>query len=233
VKAGSFNAPLPGGLPVPSSALPYKAEVLLSYEGGIKYTFPDGRTRFNAAAFYYDYHDYQAFLFSGVSGVVINAPDTTYGGEAEFFTSPLTGLDAGLSVSWFDATVKNVPLRIDGPISRDVKPVYAPQTQATALVRYEWGIPWGGKMSVGGDAEYVSSFYYNLRNFDADKYPASFTLNAGVGWKNDNLAVNFKVRNVTDVRSGVQGFDLAGLCGCNEVSYKPPRFFELETRYSF
>jgi iron complex outermembrane recepter protein len=114
-----------------------------------------------------------------------------------------------------------------------VKPVYAPQTQATALLRYEWGIPWGGKMSVGGDAEYVSSFYYNLRNFDADKYPASFTLNAGVGWKNDNLAVNFKVRNVTDVRSGVQGFDLAGLCGCNEVSYKPPRFFELETRYSF
>jgi iron complex outermembrane recepter protein len=233
VKAGSFNAPLPGGLPVPSGALPYKAEVLLSYEGGFKYTFPDGRTRLNAAAFYYDYHDYQAFLFSGVSGVVINAPDTTYGAETELSTSPLTGLDASLSVSWFDATVKNVPLRIDGPISRDVKPVYAPQTQATALLRYEWGIPWGGKMSVGGDAEYVSSFYYNLRNFDADKFPSSFTLNAGMGWKNANLAVDFKVRNITDVRSGLQGFDLAGLCGCNEVSYKPPRFFELETRYSF
>lgn len=64
VKAGSFNAQLAGGPPVPTSFIPYKAEVLLSYEGGFKYSFPDGHTRFNASAFYYDYKDYQSFLFT-------------------------------------------------------------------------------------------------------------------------------------------------------------------------
>jgi len=29
------------------------------------------------------------------------------------------------------------------------------------------------------------------------------------------------------------GFDLATLCGCNAVSYKPPRFFQLGARYNF
>ena len=73
VKAGSYNAALPGGLAIPVSAIPYKAEVLTSFEGGFKYTFPDGRTRINAAAYYYDYKDYQAYLFTVVAGVVINA----------------------------------------------------------------------------------------------------------------------------------------------------------------
>jgi iron complex outermembrane receptor protein len=232
VKAGSFNAQLPGGLPTPASAIPYKPEVLLSYESGAKYTFNDGRSRLNASAFYYDYSNYQAFLFSGVSGVVINAPDKTYGAEADFFTSPVKGLDAGLTVSWFDATVKNVPLRVDGTITRDVHPTYAPPLQVTAVLRYEWPA-WRGRLSVSGDAEYVAPFYYNLRNFSADQYASSTTLNSALGWGNDAWSLAFKVRNITDVRAGNQGFDLASLCGCNEVSYKPPRFFQLDARYSF
>jgi iron complex outermembrane recepter protein len=232
VKAGSFNAQLAGGLPVPVSAIPYKAEILTSYEGGFKYTFPDGHTRLNASGFYYDYKNYQAFLFTGVSGVVINANDTTYGGEADLFTSPISGLDLGISVSYFDATVKNVPLRVGGPITRDVKPVYAPPLQASVILRYEWAA-WGGKLSIGGDAEYSDPFYYNLRNFDADKFGRYVMVNTGMGWSNDHWALNFRLKNLTNVRAGVQGFDLASFCGCNEVSYKPPRFFQLDLRYSF
>ena len=232
VKAGSYNAQLPGGLGVPVSAIPYKPEVLLSYEGGFKYTTPDHRTRFNAAAFYYDYSDYQAFLFSGVSGVVVNADAKTYGVEASLFTSPVEGLDLGLSASYFDAKVKDVPLRVDGPIQRDVKPVYAPSFQASAVARYEWDA-FGGKLFIGADAQYSSSFFYNLRNFDADKFDNYLMVNAGFGWSNGTWGVNFRVRNLTDVRAGMQGFDLASLCGCNETSYKPPRFFQLGVRYDF
>ncbi|QXQ07786.1 TonB-dependent receptor [Sphingosinicellaceae bacterium] len=232
VKAGSYNAALAGGLPVPITAIPYKAEVLTSYEGGFKYTFPDGRTRFNAAGYYYDYKNYQAFLFTGVSGVVINANDTTYGGEAELFTSPIPGLDAGVSVSWFDATVKNVPLRVGGPISRDVKPVYAPQLQGTAILRYGFDA-FGGRLSIGGDAEYTGAFYYNLRNFTADRYNRVIMVNTSVIWTLRDLQLSFAVKNVTDVRAGVQGFDLASFCGCNELSYKPPRLFQVGARYDF
>ncbi|KUO53215.1 MAG: TonB-dependent receptor [Sphingomonadales bacterium BRH_c42] len=234
VKAGSFNAQLAGGLAVPASAIPYKDETLISYEGGFKLTLPDGRTRINGSTFYYDYNDYQSFLFTGVSGVVINADARTYGGELELQTSPLSGLDIAAGVSWFDATVKDVPLRVGGPIIRDVKPTYAPEFQLNGLIRYAWDAL-GGRMSIGGDAQYSDSYFYNLRNFDADKFNSYFVLNAGISWTDasDTWRLGLDVKNITDERVGIQGFDLAGLCGCNEVSYKPPRFFALSSRYSF
>lgn len=232
VKAGSYNANLAGGLAVPISAIPYKAEKLVSYEGGFKYSFPDGRSRLNASVYYYDYKDYQAFLFTGVSGVVINANAKTIGGEMDFFTSPITGLDLGLGVSWFDAKVKDVPLRVNGPIARDVKPVYAPQLQGNAVARYSWDAL-GGKLSAGVDAQYSSAFYYNLRNFSADRYNRYVMVNASIGWTADPWQVTLGVKNLTNVRAGVQGFDLATFCGCNEVSYKPPRQFQLSARYEF
>jgi len=232
VKAGSYNAPVPGGLPVPTSSLPYSAEVLINYEGGVKYTFPDGRTRFNASVFHYDYKDYQAFLFSGVGGIVINADATTTGGEANLFTSPVRGLDIGLAVSYFDSIVKDVPLRAGGPIRRDVKPVYAPPLQASAIVRYEWAA-FGGKLSVQSDVSYTDPFYYNLRNFDADKYDSTVMVNAGLGWSKQAWDLNFRIKNLTNEHVGIQGFDLGTFCGCNEVSYKPPRFFQLGARYNF
>ncbi len=232
VKAGSFNSPLPGGLPIPLSAIPYKEEVLLSYEGGFKFTFPDGRTRLNASAYYYDYKDYQSFLFTGVGGIVINADARTYGLEADLFTSPIDGLDLGLSASWFDAKVKDVPLRVGGSIIRDVKPTYAPDLQGTAILRYSWdGL--GGRVSVGGDANYVSSFYYNLRNFDADKFGRYVMVNASVSWTRDALKLTAGVKNLTNVSAGVQGFDLAVFSGANSVAYRPPRQFEIGARYSF
>lgn len=232
VKAGSFNAAIPGGLPVPLSAIPYKSEVLLSYEGGFKYTFPDGRTRLNASAYYYDYKNYQAFLFTGVAGVVINADARTYGAEMDLFTSPVPGLDLGLSVSSFNSTVKNVPLRVNGPISRDVKPTYAPELQGTAIIRYGWDAL-KGRFSIGADAAYVSKFYYNLRNFDADKFGRYVMVNASVSYTKDAYTLTAGVKNLTNVHAGLQGFDLAVFSGANTVAYKPPRLFELGLRYNF
>ena len=135
-------------------------------------------------------------------------------------------------MSYFDAKVKDVPLRAGGPIQRDVKPNYAPPLQGSAIVRYEWEA-FGGKLSVQGDASYTDPFYYNLRNFDADKYGRTVMVNAGLGWSNDVWALNFRIKNLTNVHQGVQGFDLATFCGCNEVSYKPPRFFQIGARYNF
>lgn len=232
VKAGSYNAPLAGGLPITDNFLPYKAETLYNYEGGFKYSFPDGRTRLNASAYYYDYKNYQSFLFTGVSGVVINAPQQTYGFEGEFFTSPIDGLDTGLTVSWSHATVNDVPLRLNGPYTRDVRPTYAPRLQASAILRYSWdGL--GGRMSIGGDAAYTSKFYYNLRNFTADQYGRRVMVNASLNYNIEPWSFTLAVKNLTNVRQGVIGFDLAGLCGCNETSYKPPRLFTLSARVEF
>ncbi|WCT79139.1 TonB-dependent receptor [Novosphingobium humi] len=232
VKAGSFNAPLAGGLPITVDYLPYKAEVLYNYEGGFKYTFPDGKTRLNASAFYYDYKNYQAFLFTGVSGVVINAPDKTYGIEGELRTSPIRGLDIGLTAAYTHATVEGVPLRLGGPYTRNVQPTYSPRVQANAIVRYGWEAL-GGRFSVGGDVDYTGKFYYNLRNFTADQVPGTWMVNTSVDYKVSDWTFTAAIKNLTNVRVGVIGFDLAGLCGCNQISYKPPRLFSFSARYEF
>jgi iron complex outermembrane receptor protein len=233
VKAGSFNAQLAGGLPVPVSAIPYGEETLLSFEGGFKKTLGGGSTRINATAFYYDYDDYQGFLFTGVSGVVVNNDAENQGLELDIQSSPADGLDLLLSAAWFDATVKDVPLRVDGPIIRDVKPVYAPEFQVTGLVRYEWPA-FGGKLNTQLVVSYSDEYFYNLRNFDADIYDSYTKVDARVGWvsPDEHWDISFAVRNLTDERIGIQGFDLATLCGCNEVSYEPPLWYGITLRYT-
>ncbi len=235
VKAGSFNAPLAGGLPVPVSALPYDEEILVSYEGGFKASLFNGTARLNGSIFYYDYQDYQAFLFTGVSGVVVNADADNVGIELELQTSPMDGLDLLLSGSWFDATVKDVPLRTGSPLPPiDVDPTYSPEVQVTAMARYEWEAL-GGRLSVQGDVSYSDEYFYNLRNFDADKFDSYTMVNARVGWisADDHWEAALSIRNVTDERAGIQGFDLATLCGCNEVSYRAPRWYGANVKYSF
>ena len=112
---------------------------MTSYEAGFKATLGGGTTRINGTAFYYDYTDYQAFLFVGVGGVVINKDADNYGVELEIQSSPMEGLDLILSGAYFDATVKDVSLRNSSPLpATDVDPTYAPEFQATGLARYSF-----------------------------------------------------------------------------------------------
>ena len=233
VKAGSFNAPLFGVYL--DSGGNSDEEVLISYEGGFKSTLGDGNTRLNGSVFYYDYEDYQAFLFAGVGGIVINADAETFGMELELQTSPIDGLDLLANVAYFDAEVEDVPLRANSPLPpRDVEPVYAPELQGTAMARYAWDAL-GGTMAVQADVTYSDEFYYNLRNFDADEFDDYTMWNALVSWESSegNWLLTLAGRNLTDERAGIQGFDLATLCGCNEVSYRAPRFYSVGVRYSF
>ncbi len=237
VKAGSYNAPLLGSFlgSGGDSALPYDEEVLISYEGGFKSTLGGGNTRLNGSLFYYDYSDYQAFLFVGVGGVVINADAETWGAELELQTSPIDGLDLLFNVAYFDAKVLDVPLRSGSPLPpSDVKPTYAPELQATGMVRYSWSAL-GGELAVQGDVSYSDEFFYNLRNFDADKFDSYTMVNAMLSWESNDQRwlATLAARNLTDERAGIQGFDLATLCGCNEVSYRAPRFLSVGMRYSF
>lgn len=149
--------------------------------------------------------------------------------------SPVKGLDIILSGSWFNAIVEDIPLRFGSPLPpRDVKPTYAPPVTATAMARYEWETPWGF-LHVMASGHYVDKFYYNLRNFDADQFAASLLINAGAGWasSDEKWAVNVDVKNLNNAHAGVQGFDLATLCGCNEESYQPPRWTGINVKYKF
>ncbi len=173
-------------------------------------------------------------MFVGVGGVVINADAETFGAELELQTSPFEGLDVLFNIAYTDSTVKDLLLRNGSPLpARDVKPTYAPELQATGVVRYAWDA-FGGSMSWQGDVSYSDEYFYNLRNFDADKFDSYVMVNTQLGWQNDDgWELSLRLDNVTDERAGVQGFDLATLCGCNEVSYRAPRSLMLGFRKNF
>ena len=71
---------------------------------GFKSTLAGGAARLNGSAYYYDYADYQAFLFVGVGGNSVNLDAETYGAEIELQASPTDRLDLILSASYVDAT---------------------------------------------------------------------------------------------------------------------------------
>jgi iron complex outermembrane receptor protein len=235
VKGGSYNAKLPDGTPPLTEAqIPYQSEVLLSYEGGVKATFLEGKADFNASAYYYDYSDYQAFTFSNVSGYVQNRPARTYGSEVELRVRPLDGLQLGASASLFNARVKQ--LEIAPGVQRDVRPTYAPETQLAVRISYTPQIDIaGGLVTLGADGSYTSGFYHNLRNFDANYFDGYAVFNARVNWEDnaERLRLGFFISNLTDKRYKTVGYDLSTLCGCTEESYGKPRWWGVSAGLSF
>lgn len=239
VKAGSFNAQLADGSPrLDPSEVPYDPEVLLSYEVGFKSTLMDGRARLNGAAYYYDYDDYQAFVFVQSSGTVTNLKAETKGVELDFAVSPTQGLDFTLAASYFDATVEDLALSSGNPavdpLLKDVEPSFAPPLQIAALLRYAWPAL-GGELSAQVDGSYTDSFFHNLRNFDSEKYDDYTLANLRFGYapEGGNWELAAFVKNVTDERYRTIGFDLATLCGCNEDAYGAPRWAGLTFKIKF
>ncbi len=91
----------------------------------------------------------------------------------------------------------------------------------------------GGQVAIQGDISYFDEFYYNLRNFDADAFDSYTIRNAQISCANNGWLATLAARNLTDELPGIQGFDLATLCGCNEVVYKAPRYYALSLRKEF
>lgn len=234
-KGGAYNAPLlDGSPPLARAAVGYDPETLLSYEGGIKSQMLDGRLQVNAAVFYYDYNDYQTFTFTGVSGVVSNEDARTYGGEIDILANPIEGLLLGVNMSLFDTKLSN--FAIAPGVFRDVEAAFAPERQISARASYEWPVEaLGGSMRVGGTMSSNSSFFHNIRNFDAQKIDGFTIFNTRVSWtdEEERITISAFVNNLTDKRYFNTGFDLSGLCGCSEIAYGQPRQYGVEARYNF
>lgn len=90
-------------------------------------------------------------------------------------------------------------------------------------------------MALQGDISYSDEYYYNLRNFDADKFDSYVMVNASMTWRSadEKFSGMLSIRNLTDERAGIQGFDVAIFCGCNEVSYRAPTYYSLSVKREF
>ena len=245
VKGGGFNAPLdPSGAsifidpvtydpsPTADQAMRYAPETLNSYEVGVKSTLFDGLARLNVSAFYYDYQDFQAYNFSGISTQYIENRDAKLQGiDADLYASPIDGLDLVFGASYLDQRVYDVPV---GPLVLDRKMPYAPEWNLTALARYEWAVG-DGKVAVQANANYVSEQYFGLSNAEVVREPSYTVANARATYTfpGDQLSLSAFVDNLTDETYRTLAFDLAGFMGSVESQIDLPRTYGISLNYSW
>lgn len=234
MKGGGFTAPLDGFLPV--AELSFEPEILTSYETGIKSTLLDGKARLNASVFYYDYSDYQAFVFQGLTSVVRNHDATIQGGEVEFYLSPAEGWDINLGAAYLDATVHDVELTPGSGEYFDQTMITAPELSANWLVRKAWQMD-RSEIAVQVDGVYVGDQQYNTTN-SALTAGDSYTLwNGRVSYTREfgsnELHVAAFARNMADETYKTYAFDLGEFFGYTLEVYGPPRWVGLEVKYSF
>ena len=226
VKAGNYNAKTFDGSPNISAAeVAYDPEVLLSFEGGFKWNPLNMPFSLNGTAFHYEYSDYQAFVFTTNSGVVRNVDADTNGIELQM-NARLGSLDLSLGYAWTDANIPD--FEIAPGVFRDVSPTFTSEHAAALAARYTAPVNmFGGRVELGGSATYSSSFFHNLRNFDADEMDGRTLGNVDVSWfsVDDRWRVTGYVKNVSDERYGTVGFDSAANCGCSIEAYGLPRTY--------
>jgi iron complex outermembrane receptor protein len=224
-KAGSFNSGDPSLFANNGAGIPYKPERLISYEVGFKSSILDSRLRFNASAYYYDYHNYQAAQWTGLANVIINADARMYGAEAELAGALAPNLDISFNVGWQHNKVMHVPI---GAGFADRETAFAPEWTFSGLARYTYPSDvFGGKLAIQGSGSYQSAVWHNLNNFDANRLPGYFLADARISWTSadDRYTLAVFGKNVFDKRYETVGFDESYVTGANLSSPGRPHWF--------
>jgi iron complex outermembrane receptor protein len=239
VKGGGFTAPLfPATIANPSD-LSFKPEELTSYELGLKSEFLDHTLRINSAVYYYDYHDYQALIYTvSLNQLIKNADATHKGVETEMDWAPDKAWRFGLGVAYVDAVVKNVPALCCTAnfeaITADYTPANAPKWSGNAMIRYTLPVG-GGDLALQADGNYLSKFWFNLGDAPSVEQDAYGIYNARVSYvpSGGKFEIGASVENIADKHYATMGFDNTGVNGLAQRYPGMPRWFKAHVNYRF
>jgi len=214
------------------NGIAFSPEVLNDYEIGVKTSLP-GHSTFNLAAYYYDYHNYQAFVQVGYTQEIRNLPAKAGGIEAEFTSHPIPGLTINLSGSWEESHVHDVLLPDETTVVTHDLP-QAPQWSGNALLRYEFPLA-GGNAAVQADALYQSHMCFTVMCAPVEQEPGYHTENARISFspKDSNLDLAVYVNNVFNRAYRIYAYDGSQFFGSTEGIYGKPRTWGVTARYHF
>lgn len=227
IKAGSFNAPV---FALPANETKFDEEILNAYEFGIKSFLFDNQLRLNAAVFYYDYTDIQAYQLEGFTQIIRNKDGDSKGAELEIAASPVENLNMLLSVSYLDATIEDVSA---GFVTIDARPQMAPKWNLSGLLRYQWSA-FGGTMAVQGDFNYLSRHYFDIANSDVIKQNGYTIGNARLSYltQDGKWEASAFVKNIGNRDHANWAYDIAAFTGNIEKTYGAPRWWGISLRYA-
>lgn len=212
------------------NSIPYKPEVLQSYETGVKATI-GGHTALNASAFYYDYKNYQAFAQVGLVQAILNLTARSEGLEIELESRPRTGLTLRLGTSLMSTRVKNVLLP-DFTTVVDHDLPQTPRFSGNALARYEFGVT-AGTASVQADVLYSGRFCFTVLCAPVEREPPYAVGNARLGFVTTDGRWEFSAfcNNVAQRAYRQYAFDDSQFAGNGLGIYAKPRTWGLSATY--
>ncbi|WP_374764801.1 TonB-dependent receptor [Yunchengibacter salinarum] len=225
-KAGGFNA---GFLDqtdfITSEQVAFESELLTSYEAGVKWSSESGLATINASAFLYDYDDFQALTFQGLSQFITNADATFFGGEAELGLRPMDGLDVQLGLSLLDTDVDGVT--VQGTTLDNREAVLAPEVTANGFVRYTHAPGDSGELSHILSFNYQGSHFFDITNSDISRQGDYVLFDFRSTWRSDDgrYELSAFVENIFDKEYLVYTFDFTGIGGFNQQFFGPPRWW--------
>ncbi len=198
-KSGGFNL----SSPVPGRG--YAPEWAWSYEGGLKGTLMDGRSRFAVAGFFMDYTNLQVQTPIGIGVFDIRnaAAATIRGVEVEHTSRFGRGFEAGGHVTWLDATYDNYiavnNLNVTGDVSGN-RLNNAPEWAGRLWVEWSGDIGPSRRLSIAADTTAQSMVYYTPFN-DNIQFQGPYGLlgtRVEYGPSNGRWAVAAYARNLTN-----------------------------------
>ena len=234
VKGGGFTAPLFPITITDLDTLHFRPETLSSYEAGIKSEFLEHTLRVNAAAYFYNYHDYQALLYTiSLEQLIVNADAKHKGAEADITWVPNSSWRFGLGFSYVDAIVQNVDARGTG-VKADYIPPNAPRWSGNLLARYT--LPAGpGALSLQLDGNYMAHFWFNLSDGPVVEQGGYGIGNVRLFWTaaTGKYEVGASIENVANKHYGVMGFDNTAVNGLAQLYPGNPRWWKAHVVYHF
>jgi len=233
VKGGGFNAPLQFFVvtPLEFDSFSFEEEKLDAFEVGAKLTALDGRARINAAVYYNDYENYQAFRIEGLSTTLVDSDAESYGGELEIQLSLDEHWDFMLGVAYNDTDLE-IPLAAGGTL--ESTPVQTPRWNLNGLLRYQRPL-FAGTAALQADFQYRSEVYFALTKSPAVTEDGYTLTNLRASWTSPTGQWEGAVfvQNLTNEEYLVTTFDLSADLGMTEQYYGRPRWWGASIAYRF
>ncbi len=209
-------------------------ETILSFEGGFKSTFWDGKARVNLSGFYYEVDDQQLTAVGGVINIatLLNAEEVQgYGFEFDGEFNPIENLfittgtsfnfteirDPGLGTTLGAAATSLDPFLPSGAVSINGNSLpQAPRWIANATLRYGVPVPnLGGELYFFTDWAYRSEVFFFL--YESAEFQDDQLIEGGVrvGYVDEEEGWEIAAfgRNITNDESLTGGIDFNNLTG--------------------
>lgn len=236
-KSGGFNGAIAFDR---AELMPFTGEDLYAYEVGAKATLWDGKLRLNAAGYYYDWRDFQAFVTqirSGVNVIVLsNAGDAeVWGAELEAVAMPTDRLTMRAAANYMDTEISKFNAEAGDDFTGN-RLANSPELSFSGQVRYDLPVEeWGFGAYLLGDASYRSRVYYSLGNRLQSSQKGYWLLNARLGITSPDERWEFAIwgRNLTNKLYVSQSYDNFGGIFPSQNFLGDPRTYGATLSFNF